>query len=99
MLAAHDSGIELLDEPLGSFVVSFGIRRGPPVAQIAPGVILPALIIEQMRDFMGHGRAERSIVQSVICLRVEEWRLKFARRIMKNVAARVRAAGYVLRKQ
>ena len=66
--------------PLGPHLEAAGIGIGPPVLQVALPVILPALVVEAMGEFMADGRGERAVIVGVTGALVEEGGLQDARR-------------------
>src|SRR5450755_3486966 len=69
-------GSILSHDPFRALEVCFRRRRCPPIAQITDGIILPSPIIEAMRHLMSDYGAHSAVVDGVIRLRIEEWRLK-----------------------
>ena len=70
-------GVILLRYALGTGLQKrLGVFVGPPVLQVAFRVILPALIVETVRQFVAHRRADRAVVGGVVRFLVEEGRLR-----------------------
>ena len=57
-----------------------GVRRGPPVVQIALGVELAALIVEAVRQLVPDHHADAAVVHGVVHVVVVERRLQDAGR-------------------
>src|SRR5438093_894916 len=47
-------------------LVALDIARGPPVAQVAPGVELPAAVVEAVTHLVADHCADRAVVRGVV---------------------------------
>src|SRR5262249_4191542 len=55
-------GVVLLDQEGGTPAILGVVRRRPPVAQSALGVVLPALVVEAVADLVADHSADRPVV-------------------------------------
>src|SRR6185437_4924800 len=70
-----DVAVELIDYTLCLFVEPRRIARDPPVAQVAVGVVVAALVVEAVRELVtSPASAERAVVGSHVATRVESLR-------------------------
>ncbi len=67
-------------QPLGAPLEGRGVRRRPPVAQLALGVELAALVIEAVGELVAYHPADGAVVDRRVGGRVEHRRLQDARR-------------------
>jgi hypothetical protein len=58
--------------------IGLAVLRGPPVLQVALGVVLAALVVEAVGELVADGGAGVAVVGRVVHLRVEERRLQDA---------------------
>ncbi len=75
-----DELVELIHHPLRLRGVVLGIRRGPPVVQVALAVELPALVVESVRHLVPDHGAHRAVVERVVGSRIVIGRLQDAGR-------------------
>ena len=59
-------GVVLLDHEGGPLAILGGVRRLPPVAQSALGVVMPALAVEAVADLVTDHRPDRPVVHRVL---------------------------------
>ena len=71
-------------------LVEFGcILRCPPVHLVSVLVEKTSLVIETVRHFMSDNHADRTIVHSVVSIRIEERRLKYGSRETDFIGSRI----------
>ena len=70
----HDVLRVLIDHAIGALGELLGVLLGPPVFQIALGVVLAAFIVEAVRQLMSDGRAGIAVVGRGIHLGIVERR-------------------------
>src|SRR5258705_5838674 len=71
---------ELIDHAVSARIEILFVALGPPVFQVAQRVKLAARIVVAMGDFMTDDCADRSVVEGIIGVRIEEGRLQNSRR-------------------
>ena len=69
-------GVILADETLGAFLEGGAILSGPPVTQSACTVAGRALVVETVTDLVTDDGPDPAVVDGVVGLDVEEWRLQ-----------------------
>ena len=65
----------LIADAVDAILEALGIGRRPPVAKVALGVELPALIVEGVGELMADGCAGVAVVRRVVQLRIVQRRL------------------------
>src|SRR5262249_48042473 len=66
-LAGIGNGLGVLvGDALAALVIFLGIVRGPPVAQIALGIELAALIVESMNDLVPDHHSDGTVIHGVV---------------------------------
>lgn len=75
-----DQLVVLGDETLGALLEGRAIVDRPPVTQQTLAITRRALIVETMTDLVADDRTDPAIVDGVVSLDVEEWRLQDGRR-------------------
>ena len=68
--------VEFVHELLRARLELGGVRLGPPVGEVAIGVVEPAPVIEAVRDLVADDHADAAVVDRVVERRVEERRLE-----------------------
>ena len=79
----------LIDDALRLRGKTLGILLGPPILQVAVGVVLPARIVESVRQFVADRPAGIAIVRRIIERRIVERRLQDSCRKIDVVHLRV----------
>src|SRR5205823_10821451 len=70
--------IELIGDTGGAALESFQVVSSPPVVEPALSVILRALIVAAVADFVPHDNADRTIIKRIYRIHVECRRLEDA---------------------
>lgn len=65
-------GVELVDEDLGADGEFGGVGFGPPIAEVAGGVVAAALVVEAVDDLVADDGADHAVVDGVVGVEVEE---------------------------
>src|SRR6185503_10899444 len=71
---------ELINHTISAFIEILLVAFSPPVFQVALRVKLGARIIVAVRNLMADDSSDRSIINRIVCVGVEKWRLQDARR-------------------
>jgi hypothetical protein len=74
---------------LASVVVSFGIFGSPPIAKIAGGIKLTALIVEAIDDLVADNGTDCAVVDGIIQLLFKIQRLQDASREVDGIELRI----------
>jgi site-specific DNA recombinase len=83
-------GTVLRHNLIGIDLEALHVLGGPPVGELAGRIILAALIIEMVRDLVADHRADRTVVDRRVSVRIEERRLQDGRGEHHLVHRRVR---------
>src|SRR5699024_7264324 len=66
--------VVLLGQLCGSSIELLAVLLAPPFSQIAVAVVLAPLVVESMADLVSDHSADSAVVDSIVCLEVEEGR-------------------------
>ena len=72
-------GVVLLDQPCGERLEGLAVFIGPPVFEVAVAVVLGALVVEAMTDFVADDPTDGAKVDGVFGIHVKERRLQDGR--------------------
>ena len=71
-----DAGVELTDQLGGTDIEPGPVLGGPPVGQIACGVVFASLVIKPVRHLVADDGSDRAVVQRIVGQGIEERRLE-----------------------
>ena len=72
-------GIVLINKTIRQFLKSCTVFFCPPVGQVSVHIVFAPLIIEAMGELVPDHSTDPSVVHGIICFRIEERRLQYAR--------------------
>src|SRR6185437_9746230 len=70
--------VVLVDQASGAFGEGLGVGGRPPVAQVALGIELAALVVKAVGHLVADDDADRAVVAGIVALLIEERRLEDA---------------------